>query len=427
MSSLFQPTRPLSIAAVLPRYGASLGGGAETLVRELMLALNDRDRNSGILPIEKLEIWTTCAKDHRTWENAHPPGETLEDGFRVLRFPVDERNLDTFIRAELSMAGGRPLSVDEQLDWLGAGVNSRALYSHISAEQDRFDAILFAPYLFSTTFWGSLLVPDKALVVPCLHNEAYAYQAVFRHLFRRVRGLLYNAEPEMRLACELYGSAAAEKGTVVGMGFSEASAEGPAKVEHRDRSPLAERKGPFLLYSGRKEQGKNLDQLIEWYSALRSELPQLELVIIGSGEISFLEELPPGVFDLGFVSENEKLDLMQDCIALCQPSTNESFSIVIMEAWLREVPVIVHSDCAVTRDHVVKSGGGLHAGSAAELAAVVRMLLAQPELRAQLAVAGRNYVRETYNWPAVLTRFKDALIKCGLLEQPHAAREALSQ
>ena len=45
---------------------------------------------------------------------------------------------------------------------------------------------------------------------------------------------------------------------------------------------------------------------------------------------------------------------------LCQPSHNESFSLVIMESWLCGRPVLVSSQCAVTKDFAKRSNGGLY-------------------------------------------------------------------
>lgn len=403
----------MRIAFVLPRYGAQLGGGAETLCRELLLALLDPKKNNGIVPIETIEVWTTCAKDHRTWENFHPPGVREEDGIAVHRFSVDERDTDTFIRAEIAIASGTPLNVSEQLGWLQSGVNSRALYAHIENNGPRFDALIFAPYLFPTTFWGALIHPERSLVIPCLHNEGYAYLEVFRVLLQKVRGIVFNAQPEQELATRICGKdVIGTKGTVVGMGFDEISQVSSTQVSGN----------PYVLYSGRKEEGKNLGKLIEWFQRAKLETPSLELKIIGSGKIEFLPELPPGVFDLGFVSEEEKSQLMKNALALCQPSVNESFSIVLMEAWLQGAPVIVHRDCDVTKFHALSSGGGLYCANGAEFLACVRVLLKDKKLRDSLAEAGNQYVRTEYSWTRVLERFSEALqvLQDGKAEQVQA-------
>lgn len=393
----------LSIAAVLPRYGADLGGGAEALVRSLLLKLAAREGERA-----RIEVWTTCARDHRTWANELPAGRTIEDGIAVHRFPVDPRSVDIFLTAELGMQAGKKLTVPEQLDWLAHSVNSRGLYSHLSREGRAFDAILFAPYLFATTFWGALIHPDRSILIPCLHNEHYAYLEVIRHLFRSVRGLIFNAEPERQLAAELYGiESIAGRDAVVGMGFDPVE---PLLTQQR-------RRAPYLLYSGRKEEGKNLHKLIAWFSAGRARFPELELVLIGAGEIGFLKELPAGVTDLGFVSALERDELMADAVALCQPSTNESFSIVLMEAWQRETPVLVHAQCDVTRFHAVQSGGGLYFANGDEFVAVVEQLLRNPQLRNSLGQGGRRYVESVYSWSAVLERLDAAFAKFGIGEQ----------
>ena len=254
------------------------------------------------------------------------------------------------------------------------------------------------------------------MLIPCLHDEHYAYQPVFKVLFERVGGLVFNAQPEKELALKLYGTAGLEeKSAVVGMGFDapQALAGGRAILERA--------KAPYLLYSGRKEQGKNLDLLLDYFA--KSALPGVELILIGSGKVDFLDRLPEGVRDLGFVSEEEKQALMQNALALVQPSTNESFSIVLMEAWLQGAPAIVNGLCPVTRFHAVESGGGLFFENAAEFKAVVEQLRDSAALRRQLAVCGKRYVEEQYSWPAVTRRMSEALRKF-TREAPRAADAA---
>lgn len=403
-----------SLAVVLPRYAKNLGGGAETLVGALVEQLVVV-RNNDFVPeaceqIERVEVWTTCAKDHRTWDNFYEPGETLEDGVLVRRFPVDPRDLEVFLQVEIAIQEGRPVSIDQQLDWLANSVNSQGLYQHIADHGEEFDAILFAPYLFATTFWGALIYPERSILVPCLHNESYAYLPVFKHLFASVKGLICNAEPEQDLFAELYQfSDLQEKSAVVGMGFSEQSSL--IVDEQRKLFELRKSERPYLLYSGRKEQGKNVDLLIDYFKSFRtSSDANLDLVLIGAGDVSFMDSLPEGVIDLGFVSEEEKRILMRNALALSQPSVNESFSIVMMEAWLEETPVIVHASCDVTKDHVEKSSGGLYFSNSCEFKLVLEELL-KPGLAKELGKYGKNYVKKEYSWKAVLERLYKAFDK----------------
>ena len=108
------------------------------------------------------------------------------------RFPVDERNLDSWIPLQIKIHQGEELTLDEQIEWMTHSVNSTPMYQHILDVADDFDTLFFAPYLFGTTFWGSLLRPDKSVLIPCLHDESYAYTDVVSSMFRQTSGALFN-------------------------------------------------------------------------------------------------------------------------------------------------------------------------------------------------------------------------------------------
>jgi glycosyltransferase involved in cell wall biosynthesis len=115
--------------------------------------------------------------------------------------------------------------------------------------------------------------------------------------------------------------------------------------------------------------------------------------------------------DLPHMSERDKQRLLRHALYLCQPSTNESFSIVIMEAWMVGAPVVVHGACPVTRHHVEQSRGGLYCSSMQDLAGVTKYFVAEGHTRERHAAAGAEYVRNQYSWRSVLERF-DTVIEC---------------
>ncbi|MBX7144087.1 MAG: glycosyltransferase family 4 protein [Oligoflexia bacterium] len=383
-------------AFVVPRFGEGIAGGIETLVGVLAQRLQARG--------DSVEVLTTCARDNRTWANELAAGVSKEFGVLTRRFPVNERNLDVWVRHQIHLNDGIPLSVDDQIEWMQESVSSDALYSEILSRYDEFDAFFFAPYLFGTTFWGSLLVPDKAILIPCLHDEANAYVDVIASMFRQVRGALFNASPERDLAQRLYGPIA---GGEVGMGFEPYADEYVSGLR-----PYFDSDFPYVLYVGRKETGKNAHLLLDYFCAAKDRFPELSdlrLVIAGAGSFDDLERPTArkrqDIVDVGHVTEDEKRRLIRHARALCQPSTNESFSIVLMEAWMLGTPVLVNAACEVTKHHVIESGGGLYFGSAADFAAVLGELSVSAELRNDLSAAGLDYVRTKYAWSEVLLRF----------------------
>src|SRR6185503_17688846 len=97
------------------------------------------------------------------------------------------------------------------------------------------------------------------------------------------------------------------------------------------------------------------------------------------------------VLDLGDVSVQERQDAYAAADVFVHHSVHESFSIVLMEAWLQGTPALVHADCAVTGQAAKASGGGLTFRDFGEFAAALDMLLADAELRRAIGRRGREF------------------------------------
>lgn len=382
-------------AFIVPRYGRDVVGGAEALARALATELARR----GI----RVTVLTTRALDHHTWRNHYPEGESRVDGVRVLRFGASTRLGEPGFRNLLArLSGGGDLTAGEQEEWLDGVVSSPDLICHIEREGKGYTHLLFLPYLFGTTYFGSALMPERSFIIPCLHDEPYAHQPLILEMLRRARGLLFNSPGEWRLASRLLG--AEDPGPVVGMGFREG---GGRAADFYNRYPV---RGDFILYAGRREAGKNTPMLVEYFRRFSELNPsRASLVLIGSGEV----DIPPGIshlaFDPGRVSEKAKWDCYRAAAVFCQPSVNESLSIVLMESWLAGRPAVVHRDCDVTREHIRRSAGGLTFDGFSEFCESLLMLLDDPGLAARLGERGRRYVMEEYNWDSVMGRLYGAL------------------
>ncbi len=385
------------IAFVCPRFaeGATVGG-AETLMRNLAREAVKAGRDVTFL--------TTCARNHFTWENDVPEGEQVFDGLKVRFFPVDQdRDIGGFLRVQEKIGRGRSVSEEEELFWLNHNVNSRALCDHLTANVDRYDRILAGPYLFGLIYHAAQVCPRKTLLVPCLHDEAFAYLQAFKRMFNSTRGCLFNSAPERELAIRLYGLEERQL-AVVGMGLEPFEA---------DQAACAARLGigsPYLVYCGRREPLKGTPLLIDYLHAFRERTGMdLKLVLTGSGRFDLPAELAPHVYDLGFVSEQEKHEAMAGALAFCHPSVNESFGIVVLEAWLARTPVLVHGRGEVLPDHCRKSGGGLWFRTYPEFEEALKLFLENEDLRQRMGAAGRAYVEREYSWGAVSKRLLTAL------------------
>lgn len=387
------------IAFVTPRYTPKSAGGAEVhcqLLAERVAALG-----------HEVEVLTTCAKDHFTWDNYFPAGVETHNGVRVRRFQVNpDREINRFHTIQTRISARQPISPEEELQWIKGSVVSRELEEYLQKNHSQYDFLIFIPYLFGTTFWGAQLFPEKTLLIPCLHDEPFAYLGIFKEMFRSVRGLLFNTEPEMEFAKKLYGLDQ-EKCSIVSLGFEREKRVAPELFRKRFKI-----KDPYLLFAGRREKGKNVPLLIENFRAYkRHNQNNLRLVLLGSGSVDLLPEDKGEIFDFGYVSEEEKLSATAGALAFCQPSVNESLSIVVLQSWLHQVPALVHGHCAVTRDHCEKSNGGLYFCNYFEFEECLNYFLKQPEATQQMGKNGFAYVEQTFNWKVVLDRFEAALEK----------------
>jgi glycosyltransferase involved in cell wall biosynthesis len=384
-----------TIAFVPPRYGTQVVGGAENLTRSLAEELRRRG-----WPVEVL---TTCVLDHYTWANYFPPGEEIINGVTVRRFPVEEeRDVRKVIQLEKRIHAGRKVSQRRQEAWISNVVTSEALRTYLDQHRGDYRAFVFAPYLFGTTYQGVNEVPERSYIIPCLHDEPYAYLDIFKRTVRSARAIMFNSEPEMMLARRLYGEDL--RGRVVGMGFEPYNADG-----NRFRHKYAI-KGDFLLYSGRREAGKNTPLLMRYLCNYLDRTDRdVSFVLTGTGQVQIPLSFRDRVIDLGFVDERDKLDAYAAATLLCHPSVNESFSIILMEAWLSQLPCLVHRDCAVTRYHVERSNGGLWFFDYPTFFEAVDLLLEQPDLRAEMGRRGREYVLDNYRWDDIERNFAAAI------------------
>jgi glycosyltransferase involved in cell wall biosynthesis len=378
----------MRILWVVPRFGPTVVGGAETLVRALALRAMPPDWGC--------EVATTCATDHATWRNALPAGKSRDGDVLVRRFAVDPRDERRHAEAHRVVAEGRAGYVDE-LEWLASGVWSADLGRFLEGADH--DLVVLCPYLFGTTLWGAQAAPERAAVLPCLHDEAYARLRTVERVMAAVRGCIFNAPAEERLARRLF---AVRDGGVAGMGFDPPAAPAPAGFAERHGL------GRYVIYAGRLEEGKRVDVAVEHAVRYARERPGAPtLVLIGSGGYAPPPAARHAVRLLGYLDEAEKRSALAGAAALVNPSHMESLSIVLMEAWLEGTPALVATGSEVMRDHCEESGGGIAFGSYEEYRDALDGLLADPAAACAMGARGRDYVLDVYGWPAVSARFRD--------------------
>ncbi len=397
----------LKAVFVTPWYGADIPGGMEAETRQTAENL----ARAGI----PVEVLTTTVRDFfGDWgKNHHKPGVVSVNGVTVRRFPVQKRDRAAFDAVNWRLMQNLPVTPAQEQTYISQMLRCPQLYKHIAAEC-RHSIFLFIPYMFATTYYGAQICPQRSIVIPCLHDESYARLSLYRQVFPHVRGFVLHTDAELALADALYPRSPDQIRIVLGEGVDTDWVGDAARFRQKYGID-----GAFMLAAGRKDQGKNTPLLLNyWRRYVYQRRPALRLVFIGPGDITVPADVAETVIDLGFLPRQDKYDAYHAALLLCQPSVNESFSLVLMESWLAERPALVHADCAVTREQCQKANAGLYFANYDEFAAVLDYLQANPNAARIMGQQGRRYVLTHFHWRTIVARYQTLLSQVNASSTP---------
>jgi len=189
----------------------------------------------------------------------------------------------------------------------------------------------------------------------------------------------------------------------------------PRLFYRRDASALREKLGltRFTVgFAGKFDRQKGIIELIEASSSLRG---RINLLLIGKGGIesevvAALERtgLLPDARILGTVPYGELplyLSAM-DVLALpsiTRPGLKEQFGRILIEAMACEVPVIGSTSGEIARV-IGRSGMICPEGDCGSLAAAIRLLLQEPQVRENLVQRAKIRVEKGYTWESIARR-----------------------
>ena len=380
----------MKLAFVVQRYGLDIAGGAEYHCR---LVAEHMARHA------EVEVLTTCASDYLTWANHYPEGREVVNGIPVRRFKVKRPRdpeaftdwTDRVLRASHDPA--------DELRWLEEqGPFSPRLVRHIERHRDDHDLFVFFSYRYYPTHHGLHAVRDKALLVPTCEEDGVYRLSIFPPFFRLPRAIVYNSVEERALIQTVSGNGDVP-GDVVGVGSALPSSLDPHGF--RQRSGIT---GPYVIYVGRIDENKGCRQLFDHFRRYRGETAsRLTLALIGKPVI----EIPAdaGIVHLGFLSDEEKWNALAASDLLVMPSRLESLSMVTLEAWWAERPVLVNGKCEVLRGQCRRANAGLYYTSYEEFREALALLESNPSLRAGLGRNGRLYFDQHYTWPIIEQKY----------------------
>ena len=388
-----------SIAFVVPWFGEKIPGGAEAATRGIVSHL----RNSGV----RVTVLTTCIEKFASdWsENAFTPGEYEACGVKVIRFSVERRDKFLFDGLNRKLLEGKHISETEEKLFIREMIRCPELKKYIQQHSGEYDLLFAMPYMFTPVYDCATVCPEKTILIPCFHDESYAWLKVYKDVFSKVRGMAFLSEPEKALAAKIFG-VKGKRFQVIGLGVDTDSTYDAERF--RGKYQIYE---PFLLYAGRKETGKKVDELIRNFIYYKWRNPSdLKLVLLGGGEIDTFDH--PDILDIGFVSAQDKYDAYAAADLFVNPSEAESFSIVIMESWLANTPVMVNEACQVTTNFVQQSHAGLYYSGYLDFEGALNYFQAHDDVSMKMSRNGREFVLCNYSWEAVTQRYLNFIRNC---------------
>jgi len=388
---------PNAIGFVPPRFGDDVIGGAEAVVAEAARGLARRGH--------PVEVLTTCARDHYTWANEYPAGaEAVADGLIVRRFATQTDTSGVHRdRIGARILTGHGVDIAEQQLWANDSLRVSELWHHVLDTAGSYRALVFAPYMFWTTYAVGQIAPGRSIIMPCLHDEPTAGLDIFTSLLAGTHGVWFLTEPEAELGARLFRLPS--RHAVVGAGLHLPTSYDPDRFRAEYGIDA-----PYVYYAGRREWGKGWSELVESFAELVRHHPSdLRLVTSGVGPIDAPSDVADRIVDVGFLSDDQRNNAMAAATAYVQPSVMESFSRTVLEAWAAGTAVVANAGSAVVSWHVERAGAGLLYRNGLELIEALQFVADRPEAAANLARGGRAYVEQHYRWDAVLDRMETTL------------------
>ncbi len=206
--------------------------------------------------------------------------------------------------------------------------------------------------------------------------------------------------------------------------------------DHWPSTPRAPRTGdPILLFLGRLEWEKGIQDAIAGLARVRRTHPGTRLVVAGEGsQLGWLRDearrhrVVRAVTFLGHLQTSELLSWLSRADAVVLPSRYEPFGIVALEAAAAGAPLVA-SAAGGLGEAVLDGDTGLSfaPGDVAGLTAAVRTVLNDPKAAAQRARRARARLDTDFNWTAIAAATVDVYASAKRRQRGPLARPTIAE
>jgi len=402
-----------NLALIIQRYGPEINGGAEVLCRLLAERLSHQ---------YNVTILTTCAKDYTTWKQEYSEGTSKSNNILIIRFKNKERGTRSELRYIRHKVSNRlwfhyisrllglykmfsqkfssfNASAMDNLQWLEKqGPYCPELISHIQNRSNNYDAFIFFSALYYPTAMGVQQHPSRSILVPTLHDEKASYYPVYKTVMSAPEWIIYNSLSEKNLAERVF-HIGNKKHVIAGVGVEMPDLEADTSILSKYKITTQ-----YIIYIGRIEKNKGCGQLISFFKKYKRQYnAPLVLVMVGKAFMKLPDD--NSIIYTGFISDDDKNQLLLQSKLLVMPSKYESLSMVVLESFFLNKPVIVNEYCEVLKNHVELSDGGFYYKNYHDFARYLYLLLTDAEMLASKGNSGKRYVSENYSWESILCKY----------------------
>ena len=438
----------MKIAFIVQRYGTEILGGSEYHCRLIAERL---------APKHQVEVLTTCAADYISWKNEYTEGADRIRGVTVRRFAnARTRDIHAFNRySEWIFTNAHPR--DDEMEWLRQqGPWCPALIEYLERNQHQLRRADLLHLPLRADGPRLRVAPHKSILVPTAHDEPAIRLGIYKELFSQPAGLAYNTEVERRFLTTHFSIRAVEEETV-GCGVDLPAAHPAFRVPPVTTTPATVRPtgrcrasrartrrltNESLRTSGRTSRngarcsaaaigctapsrstaaastpGKGCEELVEYFSSYVQEGGDATLALMGVKLMPLPEE--PFIRFAGRLSDQERLQALEAATVVVVPSPYESLSLLALESFAVGTPILANARSEVLVDHCRKSNAGLYYADRDEFVECLKLLIADPHLRASMGRNGRKYVQQNYRWDVILGKYEKMFTR---LKQPPGAR-----
>jgi len=399
-------------------------GGSEKYIADLSEELAERGH--------QVDVFTSRSLDYHTWKNELPAREK-RNGVDIHRFWSMKRT--DFVWRVLHWSQGRYWQsgsrLYEPLILFGGGPLCPGMLATMLLRLPRYELVHLNCLVYSHVIYGYLAARCRDLpivVTPHIHPEQEVTYNIGYQLdaLRGSDHIIADTDGERDFLLEL--GLDPRRVTTAGIGLRPE--EYPLRETRACRQRLGLPEESFvILFLGRQVEYKGLATALEAFIRVHGRHPQAHFLVVGP-ETDFSRKLfarfegrLPGVTNLGFVSDDVRLDALNACDCMVLPSEGEAFGIVFLEAWIMGKPVIGPRTVAVST--VIRDGQDgwlVPTDDSDAIAAALKRWINSPALVRQMGQSGRDRVLERYTSDRIADVIEGVYLRT---LRAHRRREAL--